>query len=227
MPRKVSFLHVALLTLLMAAGACTPARNDMNTPTVGDASARASDAAEIEAPRRKLNPGPKRAYTITLTINDAPGPFGSVEGVAQYDVENYLECGKINPHTGVAYRMPSMEAFKLQKVSDREYQGTIHTDLIQDEDYYGRGVCRWKLTAVEVQLKATGAPAETRFLPDMKDEQVLAQESVTKYFWKARYPRSKTDNFPSFGEIDRRKFSSEITDGALFTISLSATEARP
>lgn len=221
-----TFIRATLLPLLvMVLAACTPARNDMHTPAATQESAQVGGATE--SPRRKLNPYPKRAYTITLTIKDAPGPFASVEGVAQYDVENYFECGKINPHTGVAYRMPSLEVFKMRKISDTEYQGTVHTDLIVDEDYFGRGVCRWKFTSVEVELKATGAQAETRFLPDMNDEQVLAGQSVTKYFWKENYPRVATyDRFPDFGSRDPAKIPSDRLS-EFFTLALSATEAQP
>ena len=33
----------------------------------------------------KLNPAPKQAYELVLTLKGAPGPFAVVEGVAQYD----------------------------------------------------------------------------------------------------------------------------------------------
>ncbi len=36
----------------------------------------------------RLNPAPKQAYELVLTVKDAPGPFAVVEGVAQYDVSN-------------------------------------------------------------------------------------------------------------------------------------------
>lgn len=215
--------HAALLLLAATLAACAPARNDMNTPTsdVGVA----QDDADEQGPRRKLNPEPKRAYRITLTIADAPGPFASVEGVAQYDVDNDSTCGKIIPETGVAGRITTLELFNLVKVTDTRYEGTIYADQVLDEDYYGRGICRWSFTRVQVVLKATGAPGETEFLPSIYAEEVFAGQSVTKYFWKQRYPRSKTDNFPSFGEAARSEFSDEIGDEDLFALTLSATEA--
>ena len=186
-----------------------------------------ASAQQQVSPRRKLNPDPKRAYRITLKIANAPGPFASVEGVAQYDVDNDATCGKINPDTGVAYRITSNEPFALSEVSPGEYRGTVYTDLILDEDYEGRGTCRWTLTDVRVRLRATGDEAETRFVPNIEAGQVLDGRSVTKHFWKARYPRSKTDDFPSFGEADRGKFSGQINDEDLFTMTLSAMEAQP
>jgi hypothetical protein len=57
----------------------------------------------------KLNPAPKQAYELVLTLKDAPGPFAVVEGVAQYDVSNYADCGRIVPATGTASRITSQE----------------------------------------------------------------------------------------------------------------------
>ena len=97
-------------------------------------------AASAERGRAQVNPQPKRAYRITLTLKDAPGAFALVEGRAQYDVTNEAECGHVDPAAGVAERITSNEPFTLTKVSDTEYEGTVYLDLMQDQDYYGRGV---------------------------------------------------------------------------------------
>ena len=55
----------------------------------------------------RLNPAPKQAYELVLTVKDAPGPFAVVEGVAQYDVSNYEDCGRIIWSTGTASRITS------------------------------------------------------------------------------------------------------------------------
>lgn len=225
MPRLSFCFRTVLLPLLaVALVACAPARNDMSQPPA----ASESGQEQSPPPRRKLNPAPRRAYRITLTIADAPGPFAAVEGVAQYDVDDEAACGKVNPGTGTPYRMTTLELFDLRKVSDTEYTGTVYADLILDEDYYGKGVCRWEFTSVEIQLKATGDQAETRFLPDMTAEQVFAQQSTTTYFRKAVYPRDTViDDFPNFGQAERSKFAPHIKDEDLFTITLGAKEVTP
>jgi hypothetical protein len=224
MPRLSFCFRVALLPLLaVALVACAPARNDMHqTPAAPE-----SEQEQSPPPRRKLNPTPQRAYRITLTLADAPGPFASVEGVVQYDVDNEAACGKVNPSTGTPYRMTTLELFDLRKVSDTEYRGTVYADLILDEDYYGKGVCRWEFTSVEIQLKATGDQMETRFLPDITAEQVFAQQSVTKYFWSGYYPRAaNSENYPEFGKPDLSGVPAD-RQHEFFTITLSAREATP
>ena len=174
----------------------------------------------------KLNPNPKQAYEIVLTIENAPGPFAVVEGRAQYDVINEDECGHVNPTSGTAERITSNEPFVLKKVSDTEYRGTIYFDLMQDEDYYGRGVCRWEMTEVRAKLRASGAEGETYFVPSISRDKVVGGDVVNLYFWSGRYPRSEMDNFPAFGSADPTEFKPEIRD-ELFTVRIRAGEGQP
>ncbi len=103
----------------------------------------------------KLNPSPRKAYELVLRLKDAPGDFAVVEGVAQYDVSNEDQCGHIEPATGTAARITSQEPVELRKVADGEYRGTVYIDRMLDEDYYGRGVCKWEFTGAGAMLKAT------------------------------------------------------------------------
>lgn len=200
----------------MALAACAPVQDFSTSVEEGK-----------DKPLRKLNRNPKRAYTISMTIENAPGPFAVVRGSAQYDVENHVECGRYVEFSGVHLSMTSLEDFPLTKVSDAEYRGIVYSDLIMDEDYFGRGVCRWKLTQAQVILKATGEDADTRFLPDLGAEAVHAEKSETRYFWKERYPREDGyDRFPEFGDMTL----DEVPDGRrgeFFAIKLTAQEVKP
>ncbi|WP_311239425.1 MULTISPECIES: hypothetical protein [unclassified Xanthomonas] len=189
----------------------------------------AAAEANVEAGGRglaKLNPSPRKAFEVTLTLKNAPGAFGLVQGAAQYDVSNEAECGKIQPETGTAGRITSQEDFALKKVSDTEYRGTVYLDLMQDEDYYGRGVCHWEFSGASVMLKATGAEEETRFLSFIEAKTVTAQQVSTEYYWSERYPRSEMSNFPDMGKHAAEEFKPEIRD-KLFTITLAAKEVAP
>ncbi|MCC4606185.1 hypothetical protein HG421_00975 [Xanthomonas campestris pv. badrii] len=191
--------------------------------------AEAVAKADVDAGGRglaKLNPSPRKAFEVTLTLKDAPGAFGLVQGAAQYDVSNEAECGKIQPETGTAGRITSQEDFALKKVSDTEYRGTVYLDLMQDEDYYGRGVCHWEFSGASVLLKATGAEEETRFLSFIEAKTVTAQQALTKYYWAKGYPRSESKSFPDTGELSAEQFKPDIRD-ELFTITLAAKEVAP
>ena len=136
----------------------------------------------------KLNPAPKQAYELVLTLKDAPGPFAIVEGVAQYDVSNYEDCGRIIWSTGTASRITSQEPVELRRVGENEYRGTFYLDRMQDQDYYDRGTCHWTLTGVGAMLRATNGEADTRFLTYVNKERMDAGSPLTLYYPKTAYP---------------------------------------
>lgn len=180
---------------------------------------------EHDRGRAHLNPSPKRAYEIVMTIENAPGPFADVSGGAQYDVTNENECGHINS-AGVPERITSQERVALTKVSDTEYRGVVYLDRMLDEDYYGRGVCHWELTAASATLRATGADGETLFQPAIMADQLLSGEEVQLYFWKGHYPRTDMDDYRYTGYPTPDRFRPEIRN-ELFKITLKAQGSQP
>lgn len=57
--------------------------------------------ADVDPIYRK-NPYPKQAYRVTMTIEDAPGPFGAVSGTAFYDMTNRGERAPFDPALGMS-----------------------------------------------------------------------------------------------------------------------------
>ena len=210
----------AAVSIALAVTACDLSRTD-----------KAAGASEESHPRAKAdeykrNPSPKQRYDITMTIADAPGPFESVQWYADYEAPNCLFI--LDRFAGVtsrpSYRMP----VHFRKVDGSTYVGAVHLDAMLDDDYFGDGVCHWKLGAVSIYLKATGTAAETNFLAGMGLDEVLEQKAVTAYSMKQSYPQDQTiEGFSEFGERDRSKFAPYITGNDLFTITLTPKEVRP
>ena len=224
-------LKICLVTLLITA--CSRTENTMSQ----DLSTAAAEA-DVENGGRglaKLNPQPRQAYDVVLKLHNAPGPFERIEGVAQYDVTNEAECGRINPETGTAGRITSQEPLALKRVADDEYHGTVYLDRMLDEDYYGRGVCQWKFSGTGALLKATGAHEETRFLTFIDADRLTAGDTLTRHYPARDYPRASPvegpsgitsiEDYPARGNEDPTVFVPELRD-ALFSISLSAKEAK-
>ncbi|MDT3556748.1 hypothetical protein ROV95_11525 [Stenotrophomonas maltophilia group sp. msm1] len=175
----------------------------------------------------KLNPAPKQAYELVLTLKDAPGPFAIVEGVAQYDVSNYEDCGRILPATGTASRMTSQEPVTLHKASENEYRGTFYLDRMLDEDYYGRGACHWLLKGVGAMLRATNGEADTRFLTFIDRKRMERDSPLTLYYPTLIYPRATTvANFGASGEEDPSGYSEDLRD-ALFSTTTAVRTLAP
>ncbi|MGZ0024492.1 hypothetical protein [Stenotrophomonas sp. S4] len=175
----------------------------------------------------KLNPAPKQAYELVLTLKDAPGPFAIVEGVAQYDASNYADCGRILPATGTAGRITSQESFTLRKIGENEYRGTFYLDRMLDEDYYGRGACHWTLTGVGAMLRATTGEADTRFLTFVDKKRMDTGSQLTRYYPRADYPRiEEITGYGASGKEDPSSYRADLRD-ALFSTTTTVQKLMP
>jgi hypothetical protein len=118
-----------------------------------------------------------------------------------------------------------------QKISDTQYTATVYADLMQDEDYFGRGLCRWTFTEARARLKATGAEAETRFVPAISAEEIFAGQAVTWYFWKQRYLINTPlpSNGKGIADFGRRNFDDIPAErrGEFFSITLASKGMTP
>ncbi|MCF3499649.1 hypothetical protein B9Y75_03335 [Stenotrophomonas maltophilia] len=207
--------------VLLLLTACNP-----ETAMNQERAAAEADVAQGGRGLAKLNPTPRKAYELVLRLKDAPGDFAVVEGVAQYDVTNEDQCGHIEPATGTAARITSQEPVELRKVADGEYRGTVYLDRMLDEDYYGRGVCKWEFSGAGAMLKATGADGETRFLSFIEAAPFVKGETKTRHYPRADYPRvNEIPDYGASGQEDPTKFRPELQN-ALFSASLEADEVR-
>lgn len=221
-PEKNLYRAVFPLLAALSLTACSASETNMNQNAPNESGLQ---PVEHDRGRAHLNPSPKRAYEIVMTIENAPGPFADVSGGAQYDVTNENECGHINA-AGVPERITSQERVALTKVSDTEYRGIVYLDRMLDEDYYGRGVCHWELTAASATLRATGADGETLFQPAIMVDQLLSGEEVQLYFWKGAYPRDAMANYRDSGFPTPDRYKPEIRD-ELFKVTLKAQGPQP
>lgn len=175
----------------------------------------------MKTPDIKQNSHPKMRYEITMTIQGAPGPFDSISGFAQYKVSNG-HCVPLTPISGATLPPESRIPISFTRVSDNLYKGVIYTDLMQDEDYYGLGVCRWSVVAASADLKIGG----TALSPAIFHDDIVAQKSVATYFVNSDYLDSGSANGEErvvSGNPDRAFYlPASRTD--LFSITLAARE---
>lgn len=175
--------------------------------------------ASVNTPDIKKNRHPKMRYEITLTIKGSPGPFDEVTGFMQYDVANE-QCAPFDKFIGIYHKPPGQSPpIALVPVGANEYKGAIHLDLLQDEDYYGLGVCHWFMTAVVAQLKI----GEVTFSPGILQEQIINGQTITQFFPKNAYgddsiPHRSVLGMSTLDEIDSR-YHDEF-----FSITSSAKE---
>ncbi len=218
-------LNPILVAASLALNACTPVNGSLDAQRTD----QVTESQETDSPslrhKFRVNPSPKRRYDITMTIKDAPGPFGHVGFGVQYDAPDCIYWS--DKFAGTTSSPMRMLKLPIEKLDDTTYVATVYLDAMLDEDYYGDGVCHWQLTGVTGGLKATGADAETGFGIDISPKSIVAQESVTRYFWKERYPREEGyENFPELGSETLENVSSDKRD-EYFSITMAPKEMQP
>jgi hypothetical protein len=180
--------------------------------------------SNMKTPDIKQNPHPRMRYEITMTIQGAPGPFDSISGFVQYKVSND-RCVPLTPISGATLPPEKSVPLKLSHVSDNVYKGTLYVDLLQDEDYYGLGVCHWAIVAASADLKIKNAA----LTPAIFHDDIVAQKSVATYFVNGDYlaaPKNTGDEQVITGSPNRALYGSDGSGSRadLFSVTLSAKE---
>ncbi|WP_429002919.1 hypothetical protein ACE15N_16855 [Xanthomonas campestris pv. passiflorae] len=192
----------------------------MTAPSL-EADATASD------PTYQKNPHPKQAYRITMTIEDAPGPFEWVSGTAFYQMTNHKQCTPIEPIAGVWNKFDEDGIpIHFEKRDASTYVSTIYADGMIDANYYGKGTCLFALDGVGISLKATGKKEETRFQPALFENEIHSSAPKITYFWKDRYPKADMDDFPDGGEARLDQFNESARKNT-FKITLTVEKVSP
>ncbi|NJC39740.1 hypothetical protein GGR60_004336 [Xanthomonas arboricola] len=178
-------------------------------------------------PVYRKNPHPAQAYRITMTIEDAPGPFDWISGTAFYAMSNRDACTPIDRSLGFSTKQKE-DAIPIhfEKNSDITYVATIYADGMIDADYYGKGICTFELNGVGISLRATGKKEETRFQPSLFKNEIYSPEPKVTYFWKERYPQAGMDDFPDGGEARLDQFNDAARKNT-FKVTLTTEKVSP
>lgn len=134
----------------------------------------------------KKNPHPVQRYEVTATAK-APGPWDRVKGYISYEVVN-PKCTPENKFLGV-HIMPTDVGVDIEMTREGEntWKGYFYRDYVQDEDYYGLGVCHWDTVSVGGVFIVHGGTFGAGDILDV----LLSKGPQTAYFNKRDF--SKTD----------------------------------
>ena len=181
--------------------------------------------------RFQLNPHPKQAYRLRIKINDAPGPLKLMRnmsvGYGARDcsyIINHIEGASANPEKKVRA--------ETRKLAEFEYEAIIYADAVQDEDYFGEGICHWKPEGFGLGFTATGSQDETVFNFGDALDNLIEKKILTKYYWKWSYPYSRREDGTLYSDsVDFGIVSPEIYSAEqhkeMFTITVTLEEIKP
>ena len=181
--------------------------------------------------RFQLNPHPKQAYRLKIKINDAPGPLVSMNNT--YVRYMARDCSYVINHIeGVTSHPRKYVDIPLRQVGKNEYEASFYFDAVQDEDYFGEGICHWKPDGFGGTFKATGKEEETGFTISDVMRNLLEKKTLTNYYWKWSYPYftredgSISPDFVNFGITSPELYSAE-EHKEMFTITVTLEEIKP
>jgi hypothetical protein len=181
--------------------------------------------ASMKKPEIKLNPNPRMRYEITATVSDAPGAFEAVAGHVDYKVVNPA-CVPLTPITGATIEPQKALPVTYERVRDGVYKGVIYVDQVQDEDYFGLGVCHWSIVGVTADFHH----ARVNFSPGIDLKDILKGVEVVRYFsFKSYESATKSRGTPDEERIDIGDSSKSAYDEPerTFSITLNAVEKTP
>jgi hypothetical protein len=171
--------------------------------------------AAMNPPVIKSNPHPRMRYEITMIIEGAKGPFDSIETIAQYDIAND-RCVPLTPISGATIAPDKSIPVHMTKVGENAYRGEVYTDQLVDEDYYGQGVCHWKLTAFSSYLQVKKRMIST----GIELDEVLAQKPAERYFSNQNFTNSALSGVDN-GVADRSTYKDPADT---FSVTFTAKE---
>ncbi|MGE7136120.1 hypothetical protein ACQKIE_00615 [Luteibacter sp. NPDC031894] len=178
-----------------------------------------ADGTAMNKPDVKLNPHPRMRYEITVQVEGAPGPFDRVEGVVDYRVANEA-CVPLTPVTGATVAPEKRVPIALTRTGDGVYKGEMFADLLQDEDYFGKGVCHWSVVAASANLFVK----KVDFSAPLFRDDLFNGKYTTRYYSNRSYATTQLDRI-DVGEADRAQYQDEAR--ATFSITVRAEEKRP
>ena len=118
--------------------------------------AACSDSPRHVPPVAKTNPEPRDRYEITVELVDPPPGIQGISGMANFSIPDVICMRSPDPIAGYTPGSHYEHPFELEPIGDNTYRGHIYLDWPIDEDYYGLGVCRWKLAAFEILMPRNG-----------------------------------------------------------------------
>lgn len=162
----------------------------------------------------KPNPAPRMRYELTVKVDGAPGPFDRIEGVVDYRVANEA-CVPLTPVVGATVSPEKRVPITLKPAGDGLYKGEVFADLLQDEDYFGKGVCHWSVVAASANLWVKQVDFSA---PLFKDE-LFKGKPVTRWYSNRSYAMTQMERVDT-GEESRTQYGNEAN--ATFSITLKA-----
>lgn len=162
------------------------------------------------------NPHPVQRYEVIATA-DAPGSWDSVKGTVFFQIVN-PDCVPADSFTGGQNVPNTGYHFEMTRVNETTWKGYFFRDMLQDDDYFGLGVCHWDVTQASPAFSVHGE----NFVPGSGLENI---RPLTRFFEKSEFrDSSRTDAAMDFPATNP-KYAKNPED--FFPITVTVKELTP
>ncbi|WP_157576266.1 hypothetical protein [Hydrogenophaga pseudoflava] len=154
----------------------------------------------------KLNPSPRRVFEVTFEIHDAPGPLMAVRGSAGYSAPQVPNCTFVTNAWAGTWGTPFKGlSLPVTPAGPNRFVMTVALDAMLDEDYYGKGVCRWEMGGAGAGFAASASEEDTRYGLSLDAKEFVDGATYRQHYWKGDYPKLETrDSAVSVSNPGRR-----------------------
>lgn len=136
-----------------------------------------------EYPAYQLNPDPKDPLEVMIKLHDAPGDLRFSDASTTYRIINPSCLPETNNFEGVQHAPQTHTVrHQLRKVDASTYSFTAYRDQMKSSEYYGRGICNWKLTLAFSHPDLPSSPNRIYFTIAATPKELQQKGGLTTYF---------------------------------------------
>ena len=179
--------------LSMAVALTGSNQNDDSSSGGSDGPPELPDARD-EPSRYRVNPNPTKKYEITVRAKNAPGPLQLTRGSTEFMAPNCRYT--IERFAGVTGSPRVSIPVEFKPVGDGVYKGYVYLDQMLDENYWGQGVCNWKMTFTSAALGVTSAGGQTEFSNSISLEEVVTERPDEVCYFNKDYHVTQKHGVP-------------------------------
>lgn len=113
-----------------------------------------SSPDRVSPPEAKINPNARERQQFVISVMGKSGQIAGMQGRLQYNIADD-SCLPVDYGMALGGMKPIFTMDPTLEVSAKDhgtYEWFIYRDLYEPSDYYGLGVCRWKLTAIKIYI---------------------------------------------------------------------------
>lgn len=190
---------------------------------------------DIESVAPTPNPSPKEIYEITVTVENAPGKFTSVDGSLGFNVYETWDClpRKTGLLSWLGSGMPTVAIARSEKLNFKQVSpNTFITKAVFDpyipNNDYGLGVCKWSFSGVDARFhNGTSEYSIGMLEEDIQHEAVIKEAMQLDRFYMKPSPESGENWITSAGHKVTKENESEYPPDKYFYMNISTKKVMP